>query len=76
MWLAIRILDERWRLAGRLAASARSRGYAMSAACFQAAAEEAALAADALRNTTGKLTPVTDEPVADQLTPGETGAAG
>lgn len=76
MWLAIRSLDERRRLTERLAESARSRGRAISAARFRAAAEEAVLAADALRDATGKLTTVTEEPVADQLIPGETGAAG
>lgn len=76
MWLAIRSLDERRRLTERLAESARSRGYAISAARFQAAAAEAALAADALRLTTSKLTPVTEEPIEDQLTPGETSATG
>ena len=76
MWLAIRSLDERRRLTERLAESARSRGYAISAVRFQAAAEEATLAADALRDATSKLTPVTEEPVEDQLTPGETSATG
>ncbi len=76
MWLAIRSLDERRRLTERLAESARSQGRAISAARFRAAAEEAALAADALRDATGKLTPVTEEPVADQLTPGEISATG
>ena len=76
MWLAIRSLDERRRLTERLAESARSRGHSISAARFRVAAEEAALAADALRNATSKLTPVTEEPVADQLSPGETSAVG
>jgi two-component system chemotaxis response regulator CheB len=76
MWLAIRSLDERRRLTERLAESARSRGYAISATRFRAAAAEAALAADALRNATSKLTPVTEEPVEDQLIPGESGAGG
>jgi two-component system chemotaxis response regulator CheB len=76
MWLAIRSLDERRRLTERLAESARSRGHTVSAARFRAAAEEATLAADALRDATGKLTTATEEPVADQLMPGETGAAG
>jgi two-component system chemotaxis response regulator CheB len=76
MWLAIRSLDERRRLTERLAESARNRGYSISAARFRVAAEAAALAANALRNATSKLTPVTEEPVADQLRPGETSAAG
>ena len=76
MWLAIRSLDERRRLTERLAESARNRGHAISAARFRVAAEEAALAADELRNATGKLTPVTEEPVEDQLTPGETSVGG
>jgi two-component system chemotaxis response regulator CheB len=73
MWLAIRSLDERSRLTERLAESARSRGYRISAARFRAASEEAALAADAIRGATGKMNPVTEEPVADQLTTSETG---
>jgi len=76
MWLAILSLDERRRLTERLAASARSQGHPISAARFQAAAEEAAVAADALRAATSKMTPVTEEPVEDQLTPGETGTTG
>jgi two-component system chemotaxis response regulator CheB len=75
MWLAIRSLDERSRLTDRLAESARIRGYPISAARFRAASEEAALAADVIRNATGKMTPVTEEPVADELTADETSAS-
>jgi len=75
MWLAIRSLDERHRLTGRLADSARDRGHPISAARFQSASEEAALAADVIRGATSKMTPVTEEPVADQLTSGETGTS-
>jgi two-component system, chemotaxis family, protein-glutamate methylesterase/glutaminase len=75
MWLAIRSLDERHRLTGRLADSARDRGHPISAARFRAASEEAALAADVIRGATSKMTPVTEEPVADQLTSGETGTS-
>ena len=74
MWLAIRSLDERRRLTGRLAESARVRGHPLSAARFRAAAEEAALAADVIRNATSTMNPVTEERAADQLTAGETGA--
>jgi len=73
MWLAIRSLDERSRLTERLAAAARTRGHPISASRFQSAAEEAALAADVIRGATGKMTPVTEEPVADQLIVGEPG---
>lgn len=74
MWLAVRSLDERRRLTERLAASARSQGHPISAAHFQAAAEEAARAADAIRGATSKMTPGTGEPpVADRLTGGQTG---
>jgi two-component system chemotaxis response regulator CheB len=73
MWLAVRSLDERRRLTERLAESAGSRGHPISAARFRAASEEAALAADVIRSATGKMTPVTEEPVEDQLTAGETG---
>jgi|tagenome__1003787_1003787.scaffolds.fasta_scaffold20980765_2 two-component system chemotaxis response regulator CheB len=76
MWLAVRSLDERRRLTGRLAEVARSRGRPLSAAHFRAASEEAALAADAIRGATSKMTPVTEEPVAGQLTPGEAGIGG
>jgi two-component system, chemotaxis family, protein-glutamate methylesterase/glutaminase len=75
MWLAVRSLDERRRLTGRLAESARARGHPISAARFGAASEEAGLAADVIRNATGKMNPVTEEPVADQLTAGETGTS-
>ena len=74
MWLAIRSLDERRRLTERLAESARGLGHPISEAHFRAAAEEAALAADVIRGATVKLTPVTEEPVADQLILGESGA--
>jgi two-component system chemotaxis response regulator CheB len=73
MWLAIRSLDERRRLTERLAKSARIRGHPISAARFQASSEEAALAADVIRSATSKMTPVTEEPVADQLAAGERG---
>jgi two-component system chemotaxis response regulator CheB len=75
MWLAIRSLDERSRLTERLAESARTRGYPISAARFRAASEEAALAADVIRDATGKMTSVTQEPVADELTADETSAS-
>ena len=73
MWLAIRSLDERRRLTERLAESARSRGYPISAARFRAASAEAALAADVIRGATSKMTPVTEEPLADQLEAGGPG---
>jgi two-component system chemotaxis response regulator CheB len=76
MWLAIRSLDERRRLTGRLAESARARGYPISAARFRATAAEAALAADVIRDATSKMNPVTEEPAADQLTSGEPDASG
>jgi two-component system, chemotaxis family, protein-glutamate methylesterase/glutaminase len=75
MWLAIRSLDERRRLTERLAESARNQGHPISAARFRASSEEASLAADVIRSATSKMTPVTEEPVADQLTAGETGAS-
>jgi two-component system chemotaxis response regulator CheB len=74
MWLAIRSLDERHRLTGRLADSAQLRGQRISAGRFRAASEEAALAADVIRGAVGKLTAVTEEPVADEITAGESGA--
>jgi two-component system, chemotaxis family, protein-glutamate methylesterase/glutaminase len=71
MWLAIRSLDERRRLTERLAAGARDQGHPISAARFEAASTEAALAADVIRDATGRMTPVTEEPVDDQLAGGE-----
>ena len=73
MWLAVRSLDERRRLTERLAESARNRNHPISAARFLTASEEAALSADAIRSATSKMPPVTEEPVADQLTAGESG---
>jgi len=73
MWLAVRSLDERRRLTEGLAEAARSRGHPISAAHFQAASEEAALAADVIRGATSRMPPVTEEPVADQLTADQAG---
>lgn len=49
LWLAISSLDERARLTGHLADSARDRGHPLSARQFTSAAEEAKRSADALR---------------------------
>lgn len=49
LWLAIRSLEERALLTGRLADSARDRGHQLSARQFSQAAEEAKRSADALR---------------------------
>ena len=49
LWLAIRSLEERARLTGSLADSARDRGHQLSASQFAEAADEAKRSADALR---------------------------
>jgi hypothetical protein len=76
MWLAVRSLDERRRLTEGLAEAARSRGHSISAAQFQAASEEASLAADVIREATNRMPPATEEPVADQLTADQAGTGG
>ncbi len=62
LWLAIRSLEERARLTGRLADSARERGHHLSASQFSQAAEEAKRSADAL---TAALHGMTVEVAAD-----------
>jgi two-component system chemotaxis response regulator CheB len=49
LWLAVRSLEERARLTGRLADAARERGHVLSASQFSRAAEEAKRSADTLR---------------------------
>lgn len=49
MWLAIRSLDERGRLAARLADGAQTRGHELSARQFAEAAQEARHAANVIR---------------------------
>jgi two-component system chemotaxis response regulator CheB len=56
LWLAIRSLDERSRLTGRLAESARKRGHALSAGRFAKAAEEASQSAEVLREAARGMT--------------------
>lgn len=56
MWLAIRSLDERARLTGRLADAARGRGHRMSARQFSQVAEEAKRSADTLRKVASNMT--------------------
>jgi two-component system chemotaxis response regulator CheB len=63
LWLAIRSLDERARLTGRLAAAARERGHPLSASQFFEAADEAKRSADTLRNAANSMnTEVAAEP--------------
>ncbi len=50
LWLAIRSLDERARLTGRLADAAEERGHVLSADQFAQAAEDAKRSADTLRD--------------------------
>jgi len=62
LWLAIRSLEDRGRLTGRLADAARERGHTLSAGHFYRAAEEAHQSADALRVVAdGLVTPVASE---------------
>jgi two-component system, chemotaxis family, protein-glutamate methylesterase/glutaminase len=56
LWLAIRSLEERGRLTGKLAGAARERGHALSAGQFSAAAEEAMQSADAIREVVNSMT--------------------
>jgi two-component system, chemotaxis family, protein-glutamate methylesterase/glutaminase len=56
LWLAIRSLEERGRLTGRLAESARERGHLLSAGRFSRAAEEASRSANALREAVNGMT--------------------
>jgi two-component system chemotaxis response regulator CheB len=56
LWLAIRSLEERARLTGRLADAARERGHVLSASQFAEAAEEAKRSADALREAANGMT--------------------
>lgn len=63
LWLAIRSLDERARLTGQLADSARERGHHLSAGQFSQAAEEAKRSADDLRAAVnGMVVEVAPEP--------------
>ena len=55
LWLAVRALDERGRLAGRLAGAAQDRGHRISADQFSTAAAEARAAADAIREVAGGM---------------------
>lgn len=55
LWLAVRALDERGRLAGRLASEAGDRGHRITAGQFSTAAKEAQDAADAIREVVGGM---------------------
>lgn len=56
LWLAIRSLEERARLTGRLADAARERGHVLTASQFAEAAEEAKRSADTLREAVNSMT--------------------
>ena len=62
LWLAVRSLEERGRLTGRLADAARERGHSRSAGQFSEAAAAARRSADALREVAGSMTTPTPEP--------------
>jgi two-component system chemotaxis response regulator CheB len=55
LWLAVRSLEERGRLAGRLAGEARGRGHRITASQFSDTADGAGQAADALREIVGAM---------------------
>jgi two-component system, chemotaxis family, protein-glutamate methylesterase/glutaminase len=55
LWLAIRSLEERGRLTGKLADAARERGHALSAGQFSEAAEEARRSANAIREVVNSM---------------------
>lgn len=56
VWLAVRTLDERARLTGRLASQAAQRGQQFSARRFREAAREASEAAEQMRKVADGLT--------------------
>lgn len=56
LWLAIRALEERGRLVGRLASAARQRSHSLSACQFEQAAVEARQAAAAIRDVADGMT--------------------
>lgn len=70
LWLAVRALDERGRLAGRLAGAAQERGHSISADQFAAAAGEAREAADAIRELAGGMTAEVEPAPGDGAGPG------
>lgn len=81
MWLAIRALEERGRLAARMAGAARERGHRLSAQQFDKVADEARHGADAIREVasgvTAEVAPVPGEVVGDvvaELGPAASGA--
>lgn len=55
LWLAVRVLEEKGRLASRLANAAQERSHLLSAGQFARAAEEAQQAADAIRDAAGGM---------------------
>jgi two-component system chemotaxis response regulator CheB len=56
LWLAVRFLEERAGLTGRLADAATKRGHLLSAGQFSKAAEEAKRSADILREAVNGIT--------------------
>jgi two-component system chemotaxis response regulator CheB len=74
LWLAVRALEQRGRLASRLANAALERRHSLSASQFASAATEARLAADAIREVAGDMTAGVDlEPGEEAETGGEPG---
>lgn len=56
LWLAVRALEERGRLAAKLAKDARDRGHVLSAGHFEDSADEARRSADAIRQVVNGMT--------------------
>jgi len=57
LWLAVRALEERARLAAKLAKDARDRGHVLSAGHFEDSADEARQSADAIRQAVNRPAP-------------------
>ena len=55
MWVALRALEEKAALAGRMARDSSERGNERSAARFKAMAEESTAAADVLRDLVDRV---------------------
>jgi two-component system chemotaxis response regulator CheB len=74
LWLAVRALEQRGRLASRLANAALERRHPLSASQFANAATEAQQAADAIREVAGDMSAEADlEPGEEAETGGEPG---
>lgn len=72
LWLAVRVLEERGKLAGRLSAAARQRRHPLSAGQFGTVEEEARRAAEAIREVaSGLIAEVRPQPRDGAAGPGD-----